>query len=215
MSVQVLGPSFNWAVCFFWNSTCMNYLHIFNVNPLSDMLLASIFSHSVGGLFVLLIVSFAVVIQLLSHVWIFSTPWASATSCPLSWWCHPTILSSVAPFSSCRQSFPASGSFPVNWLFTSGSQSIGASVSASVLPMNIQSWFSLELTGLISLQSKGLSRAFSSITVWKHQFFGVQPSLWSNSHIHTWLLGKPQLWLYGPLSAKQCLCFLIRYLGWS
>ena len=151
------------------------------------MLLTSIFSHSVGGCFILLIVSFSIVVQLLSHVQIFSTPWASATSCPLSWWCHPTILSSVAPFSSCPQSFPASGSFPMNWLFASGSQSIGASVSASVLPMNIQYWFSSGLTSLISLQSKGLSRAFSSITVWKHHSSAFSllygPTLTSGSYM--------------------------------
>ena len=84
-------------------------------------------------------------------------------------------------------------------------QSIRA--SASVLPMNIQGWFPLGLTDLISLQCKGLSRVFSSTTIQKHQFFGAQPSLWSNSHIHTWLLEKPSLWLHGPLSAKWCLCF--------
>ena len=91
----------------------------------------------------------------------------------------------------CLQSFPASGSFPMSWLFTSGGQSIGASTSASVLPVNIQGWFPLGLTGLISLQFKELSRAFSNTVVWKHHFFGAQPSLWSNSHIHTWLLKKP------------------------
>ena len=95
------------------------------------------------------------------------------------------------PFSSCPQYFPASGSFPVSRLYTSGSQSIGASASASVLPINIHDWFPLGLTGCISLQSKGLSRVFSSTTVWNHQFFGVQPSLWYNSHICTWLLEKP------------------------
>ena len=94
-------------------------------------------------------------------------------------------------------------------LLTSGGQSIGA--SASVLPVTIQCWFPLGLTGLISLLSKGLSRVFSSNTVWKHQFFSAQLSLWSNSHIHTWLLEKPQLWLDGPLSAKWCLCFLLLY----
>ena len=99
---------------------------------------------------------------------------------------HPLI-----PFPSCLQSFPASGSFPVSRLFTSGGQSIGASASASVLPMNIQDWFTLEWTGWISLQSKGLSRVFFSTTVQKHQFFGAQLSLWSNSHIHTGLLKKP------------------------
>ena len=104
------------------------------------------------------------------------------TSCPLSLWCHPTISSSVAPFSSCPQSFPASGSFPVSQFFTSGGQSTGASASASVLPVNIQDSFPFWLTGLISLQSRGLSRVFSSTTVGKHQFFGAYPSLWSNSH---------------------------------
>ena len=91
----------------------------------------------------------------------------------------------------CLQSFPASGSFPMNQFFTSGDQSIGVSASASVLPMNIQDWFPLRLTGLIFLQSKGLSRVFFNTTVQKHQFFGTQLSLWSNSHIHTWLLEKP------------------------
>ena len=129
-------------------------------------------------------------------------------------WCHPTISSSTAPFSSCPQSFPASGSFPVSQLFTSGGQSIGASASASVL-MNIQGWFPLGLTGLISLVSKGLSRVFFHTTVWKHQFFGAQPSLWSNSYIQTWLLGKPYLWLYAPLLAKWCLCFWTLCLGLS
>ena len=117
------------------------------------------------------------------------SPGVCSDSCPLSPWCHPTISSSVAPFSSCLQSFPASGSFPVSWLFTSGSQSIAA--SASVLPVNIQGWFPLGFNGLISLLFKELSRVFSSTTVQKHQFFGAQPSLWSNSHICTWLLEKP------------------------
>ena len=120
------------------------------------------------------------------------SPRAYINSCPSSWWCHPTISSSVVPFFSGLQSFPASGSFLVSWLFTSGSpQSIGASASASILPMNIQNWFPLGLTKLITLQSKGLSRVFSNTTVQKHQFFGTQHSLWSNSHIHTWLLEKP------------------------
>ena len=103
----------------------------------------------------------------------------------LSRWCHPAISSSVVPF-SCPQSFPASGSLPKSRLFASGGQNIGA--SASILPMNNQDWFPLELTGWISLQSKGLSRVFSSATVWKHQFFSTQPSLWFNYHIHRWLL---------------------------
>ena len=116
------------------------------------------------------------------------SPKVCSNSCPFSQWCHLTISSSVAPFSSCLQSFPASGSFPVCWLFASGGESIGA--SASVLPMSIQGWSPLGLTGLISLLSKGLSRVFSSTTVWKHQFFDTQPSLWSSSHIRTCLLGK-------------------------
>ena len=111
-----------------------------------------------------------------------------SNSCPLSWWCHPTTPSPATPFSSCPQSFLASGSFPMSQLFASGDQSIGASVL--VLWMNIKGWFPLEFTGLITLLSKGLSRLFSSTIVWKHQFFSAQPSLWSNSHIHTWLLDK-------------------------
>ena len=112
------------------------------------------------------------------------TPGACSNSCPLSQWCNPTISSSVIPFSSCFQSFPAPGSFPMSQFFASGGQSIGASASASVLPMNIQDWFPLGWTGWISLQSKGLSRVFSKTTIQKHQFFGTQLSLWSNSHIH-------------------------------
>ena len=119
------------------------------------------------------------------------SPRVCSNSCPLSWWCHPTISSSITPFSSRPQSFPAPGSFPVSRLFTSGGQSIGASASASVLPMNIQDWFPLGLTGWIYLLSKELSRVFSNTTVHKHQFFGTCPSLWSSSHIHTWLLEKP------------------------
>ena len=122
-------------------------------------------------------------------------PWVCLDSCQLSQWCHPTISSSVIPLFSSLQSFPASGSFPMSQLFTSGGQIIGASTSASVLSVNIQGWFSLELTGLISLLSKGLSRVFSSTTVPRHQFFGAQPFLLSSSHICTWLLEKPWLWL--------------------
>ena len=118
------------------------------------------------------------------------SPRACSNSCPLSRWCHPTISSSVVPF-SCLQSFPASGSFPVSQLFTSGGQNIGVSASASVLPMNIQDWSPLGWTGRISLQSKGLSRVFSNTTVQKHQFFDAQLSSQSNSHIHTWPLEKP------------------------
>ena len=99
------------------------------------------------------------------------TPEACLNSCPSSWWCYPTISSSVIPFSSRLQSLPASGSFPVSQFFISGGQSIGASASASVLPVNIQDWFALGLTGLISLQSKGLSRVFSSTTVQKFYLY--------------------------------------------
>ena len=119
------------------------------------------------------------------------TPGVYQNSCALSRWCHPMISSSVIPFSSCLQSFPASGSFLMRQLFASGGQSIGASASAWLLPVNIQGWFPLRLTGLISLLFKGLSRVFSSTTVQKHQFFGTQSSLWSDSNIHTWLLEKP------------------------
>ena len=119
-----------------------------------------------------------------------STPRAYSNSCPSSWWCHPTISSSVVPFSSCLQSFPASESFPMSQFFASGSQSIGVSASASVLLMNIQDWFPLGLTGWISLQSKELSRVFSNTIVPNHQSFSAQLSLWSNAHTHKWLLEK-------------------------
>ena len=146
-----------------------------------------------------------VVFQSLSHVWLLwphrlqhtrlrcpsLSPRVCTNSCPLSRWCHPTISSSAAPFSFNLQSFPASGSFPMNQLFTSGGQSIGASASALFLPRNIQGWFPLGLTSLISLLPKGLSRVFSSTKIEKHQFLGAQPPLWSNSHIRTWLLEKP------------------------
>ena len=143
-------------------------------------------------------------VQLLSCVWLFATPWtaecppcpsptprACSNSCPLSRWCHPTISSSVIPFSSCLQYFPASGSFPMNQFFASGGQSIGVSALASVLPTNIQDWFPLGWTVGISLRSKGLLRVFSNTIVQKHQFFGTQLSSQSNSHIHTWPLEKP------------------------
>ena len=121
-------------------------------------------------------------VKLLSHVWLLATPWTAAcqppcpsptpgvysNSCPLSWWCHLTILSSVVPFSSCPKSFPASGSFQMSQLFTSGGQNIGISASTSVVPMNTQDWSHLGSTGWISLQSKGLARVFSNTTVQKH-----------------------------------------------
>ena len=138
-----------------------------------------------------------IVFQFLSHVQLSAAPWTAAgqsslsftisqsllISCPSSQWCHPTISSPVVPF-SCLQCLPASRSFPMSRLLASGGQSVGA--SASVLP--IQDWFPLGVTGWISLQSKRLSRVFSSTTVWRHQFFGIQPSLWSSSHVGTWLL---------------------------
>ena len=142
-------------------------------------------------------------VQSLSRVRLFMTPWTAARQaslsitnswshpnpCPLSQWCHPTVSSSVVPFSSCPQSFPASGSFPMSQFFESGGQSIGVSAWASVLPMNIQNWFPLGWTGFISLQSKGLSRGvFSNTTVQKHQFsFLHSPTV----TVYTWLLRKP------------------------
>ena len=134
----------------------------------------------------------------LSCIRLFETRWSAACQAPLSSTVSWSLLkfmsiesvmlsvsSFAAPFSFCPQSFPASGSFPVSWLFASGGQSIGASALASVLPMNIQGLFPLGLTGLISLQCKGLSSVFSNTTVQKHQLFGAQLSLWSNSHVHT------------------------------
>ena len=118
------------------------------------------------------------------------TPIACSNSCPLNWCCHPTISSSIVPFSSHLQSFPASGSFPISQFFESGGQRIGVSASTSVLWMNIQDWFPLGLTGWISLLSKGLSKVFSNTTVQKHRFLSTQLSLWSNSHNHIWLLKK-------------------------
>ena len=111
--------------------------------------------------------------------------------CPLSWWCHPAISSSVVPFFSCPQSLPASESFSMSQHFAWGGQSIGVSALASFLPKNPQDWSPLEWTGWISLQSKELSRVFSNTTVQKHKFFGTQLSSQSNFNIHTWLLEKP------------------------
>ena len=167
-------------------------------------------------------------VQLLSHVWLFTTLWNEACQAPLSSTISHTLLKFMSIesvklsnhlifchlFPFCLQSFLASGFFQ-SQLFTSGGQSIRASAWASAFPMNIQDWFPVGLTGLISLQSKGLSIVFSSTTFWKHQFFNVQPSLCSNSHIHTWLLKKPEPWLNRPLSVKWCLCFLIHCLGLS
>ena len=120
-----------------------------------------------------------------------STPGVYSDSRPSSWWCHPAISSSVVPFSSHPQSLPASGSFPMSQLFAWGAQGIGVLASASVLPVNAQFWSPSGWTGWISLQSKGLSRVFSTTTVQKHPFFSAQLSSQSNSHIHTWPLDKP------------------------
>ena len=158
-------------------------------------------------------------VQSLSRVRLLATPWITAHQASLSITnsrsslrltsiesvMPSTTSSSVVPFSSCLQSFPASGSFPMSQFFTPGGQSIGVSTLASVLSMNIQDWFPLELTGLI-LQSKGLSRGISNTTVQRHQFFHAHLSLRSNSHIHAWLLEKPYLWLDRPLLVKWCLC---------
>ena len=119
------------------------------------------------------------------------TPGVYPNPCLSSQWCHTAISSSITPFSSCPQSFPASGSFPMSQLFTSGGQNTGVSASALVLPMNTQDWSPLGWTGWISLQSEWLSRVFSNTIVQKHQFFGTQPSSQSNSHIHTRPLEKP------------------------
>ena len=146
-----------------------------------------------------------VIVQLLSCVWLFEATWPSAGQASLSFTISQGLLKLMSielvmpsnyltfchSLLQCLQSFPASGSFPVSPFFTSGGQSIGASASASVLPINIQGCFPLELSGLISLLSKGISRIFSSTTVRKHQFFDMQPSLWSKSNIHTQLLVKP------------------------
>ena len=118
------------------------------------------------------------------------TPEIHSNSGPSSQWCHPAISSSVVPFSSYPQSLPASESFPMSQLFTWGGQSTGVSALPSFLPKKSQGWSPLEWTGWISLQSRGLSRVFFN-TVQKHQFFSIQPSIWFNFHIHTWLLEKP------------------------
>ena len=165
-----------------------------------------------------------IVVQPLSHVQLFVTPWTAAHQASLSFTVSCSLLKFMfiesvmlsnhlilcCPLVLLLSIFPSSGSFLASLLFTSGGQSIEA--SASVLSMNIQDWVPVRLIGLISLQSKGLSRVFSNTTIWKHQFFSAQPSLWSNSHIHSWLLEKPLLWLYGPLSAKWYLCFLFYFI---
>ena len=181
------------------------------------------YNETLISFFFSLLLWFFVVVQSLSRVWPFANPWTAACQASLSFTISQSLLKfmfieSVMPsshlilchsLSSCLLSFPASGCFPMCQFFASGGQSIGASASALVLPVNIQGSFPSGLTGLFSLQSKGLSRVFSNSTVWRHQFFGTHHFLLSNSHIHIWLLEKPQLRPYRPLLAKKCLCFLI------
>ena len=187
-----------------WNA--LSFLHLNATKFFEKIIIISIFRSCRSAM------GRVVAIQLLSHVWLLYkrhrsvpltpgtaacrlpcpslSPWDYSNSCPLSQWCHSTISFSVTLFYSWPQSFPASGSFLMSRLFASGGQSIGASVSASVLPMNIQGWFPIGLTGWISLQSKELSKVLSNTAAQKYQFFCIQPSLWSNSHICTWLLEK-------------------------
>ena len=143
------------------------------------------------------------------------------SSSPLHHWCHPAILSSDTLFSFCPESLPASRTFPMSWLFVSGGQSIGASASASVLPMSIQGWFPLGLTDLISLLSKRLSGVFSSTTVWRNQFFGALPSLWSSSHNHMWPLEDPSLdsvdffWQNDVSGFQHTVSYHLPFIYWS
>ena len=186
LSTQCLAPSrFSMTICLVkeWMSSVM---YVFHGHDIMLMLQFNSF-------------------QSLSHVWLFDThglqhtrppcpsptPGVYSSSCPSRQWYYSTISSSAVPVSSRLQSFPASWSFPMSQLFTSGAQSIGVSASTSALPMNIQDWFPSGFTGLISLQSKELSRVFSNTTVQKHQFFSAQLSLQSNSYIHTRPMEKP------------------------
>ena len=157
-----------------------------------------------------------VVVQLIRCFWLFDTRWMAAhqaslsfispqvcsNTCPLSWWCHPTTSSSLAPLLLLPSIFPSIRVFTNESALHIRWPKFWSSASASVLPMSKQGGFPLGLIGLISLQSKGLSRIFSGTTIQKHQFFSTQPPSWSNSHIYTWLLEKPKLWPYRPLSAK-------------
>ena len=140
------------------------------------------------------------------------SPEVCPSSCPLHQWCHPAISSSIALFSFCPQSSPATGTFPMSHMFTLDDQNTGASASASVPPMSIQHLFPLRLTDLISLLSKGLPGIFSSTTVWRHQFFGILPSLQSSSHNHMWPLGRPYIALPTP-AYKPKITTLYGWLG--
>ena len=166
---------------------------------------------------------YVVVVQLLSHVQLFVTPWTAARQAFLSFTISQSLLQLMSiesvmpsnqlilchPFLLLPSLFPSIRVFSNGEVFISGGQSVGASASASVLPMNSQDWFPLGLTGLISLQCKGLSGVFSNTTIQKHQFFGAQPSLRSNFHIHTWQLEKPQLWTYEPLLVNLAFCSIM------
>ena len=139
------------------------------------------------------------------------SPRVWSNSCPLSWWCQQTISSSVAPLTSCPEFSPASGSFPMSWLFASNGWGIGASASASVLPINIQGRFPLGLTGLNSLLSKRISRVFSSTTIQKHQFFGTRPFLWSK-HSHSYMTtGKTMALTIRTFDGKREVSALLIY----
>ena len=206
--IFVLIPQALWFL--FFNSKCESFCSVIvgreiilflcvETNPLHPFWKKKVFSDSHTTILV--------VVQSLRHVQLFTTPWTAAGQASLSFTISLSLLKLMSiesvvpsnhlilscPFSFCLQSFLASAFFPMSWCFASGGQSTGAlaSASASVFPMNIQGWFPLGLTGLISLQFKGLSRVFSNTTVQKHQFFGAQLSSQSNSHIHTWLLEKP------------------------
>ena len=175
------------------------------------------------------LLSYPGIVQLLSRVWLFATPWTAARQAFLSFTisyclCRLMTIEPVMPSNHlilCHPLLLLPSIFPSIRVFSNESalnqvtKVLELQLQLSVLPMNIQGWFPLGWTDLMSLLSKGLSRVFSSTTIWKHQFLGAQPTLWSNSHFCTWLLEKPYLWLHGPLLAKWYLCFLICCLGLS
>ena len=185
---------FNFESSILFKLFLFRYLHIIDIKCIPFLYVNSFFKVLSSVQFSHSVVSNSLQLHGLQHGRLpcpSPTPRVYSNSCPSSWWCQPTISSSVVPFSSCLQYFSASGSSQMSQFFASGGQTIGVSASTSVLPMNIQDWFPLGWTGWISLQSKGLSRVFSNTTAQKHQFFSAQLSLQSNSHIHTWLLEKP------------------------
>ena len=187
--VSLFSPPTQVFLCFFQHLSAFSCFGAFVELHLHDSYMSALLTTPFPVLFNRSVVSNSLWSRGLQHARLpcpLPSPVACSNSCLLSQWSHPTISSSVILFFSCSQSFPASGSFPMSQFFASGGQSIGASASASVLPMNIQDWLPLGWTGLISLQSKGLSRVFSKTTVQKHQFFSAQLSSQSNSHIHIW-----------------------------